>query len=69
MVRLKAEPWYTRWSRDLVERATAIAAAMIKIKEAALTADPIPKFKGAVIRQSLSLLKSNRGVIRQPVRL
>ena len=62
MVRLKAEPWYTRWSRDLLERATAIAAALVKIKEAALEADPIPKFKGAVIRQSLTLLTSTRAV-------
>ena len=35
---------------------------MVKIKEAALEADPIPKFKGAVIRQSFTLLKSNLAV-------
>ena len=62
MVRLKAEPWYTRWSRDLLELRTNIADAIKRIKEAAAVAGGLPKFSGAVIRNALALIKSNRAV-------
>ena len=53
---------YARWSSDAHEILTAIAAAITRIREAALFSDPPPKFLGAVIRNALSLVKSNRAV-------
>ena len=62
MVCRKAKPWYGKWSRDDREIPTEIADAIWKIREEALVSDCLPKFKGAVIRSSLSLLKSNRAL-------
>ena len=62
MVRLRADPSYSRWSRDLRELRTSIAAAIKKSKEAAAAAGGLPKFSGAVIRNALALIKSSRAV-------
>ena len=45
-----------------MEQATLIADAIRRIKEAIPMADAFPRFVAAVIRQALSLLKSNRAV-------